>query len=183
MTTRPTGCWTARCALPGSYSDTDIPDDLVKGVGSAGILPVKTMDSIRNVRKETEQRLFYRAVREDKVAKSQEFRVYAASHCRSYARAAISMQRTRYLECGGSTPLFSGPPRRPEPREPRLAAQGGAKAPHSIKMPGWHHVPVPIIDFLRLHQINSPRANFSAVSREIPSISCSRFSSLTTRLA
>ncbi len=81
------------------------------------------------------------------------YRVNEASRGRSYARAAILTQHTMYLECGGSTPLFSGPPRRPGPREPRLAAQGGAKAPHFIKMPGWHHAPVPIIDFLRRHQI------------------------------
>jgi len=46
-----------------------------------------------------------------------------------------------YLECGGSTPLSAGPPRRPGPREPRLAAQSGAEAPHSIKTPAWHHAP------------------------------------------
>jgi len=46
------------------------------------------------------------------------------------------------LECGGSTPLFAGPPRRPGPREPRLAAQSGAEAPHSIKTPAWHHAPM-----------------------------------------
>jgi len=73
------------------------------------------------------------------------------------------MQRTTNLECGGSTPLFSGPPRRPESREPRLAAQGGAKAPHSIKMPGWHHAPVPIIDFLRLYLDDVAKNRFAVI--------------------
>jgi hypothetical protein len=40
-------------------------------------------------------------------------------------------RRGRILECGGSTPLFSRPPRRPSLREPRLAEQSGADAPHS----------------------------------------------------
>jgi type I restriction enzyme R subunit len=33
--------------------------------------------------------------------------------------------------CGGSTPLFSGQPRLPDSREPRLAYKSGAQAPHA----------------------------------------------------
>jgi len=36
------------------------------------------------------------------------------------------------MECGDSAPLFSGQPRLPVIREPRLAKQSGAEAPHSI---------------------------------------------------
>ena len=35
------------------------------------------------------------------------------------------------MECGGSTPLFSGQPRLPDTRKPRLAEQSGAESPHS----------------------------------------------------
>jgi hypothetical protein len=40
-------------------------------------------------------------------------------------------KRVNTLECGDSAPLFGRPPRRPSKREPRLAKQSGAKAPHS----------------------------------------------------
>lgn len=45
------------------------------------------------------------------------------------------------MECGGSTPLFSGQPRLPISREPKLAKQSGAEAPHSI----WHHAPLHLL--------------------------------------
>ncbi len=35
------------------------------------------------------------------------------------------------VECGGSTPLFPGQPRLTDLREPRLACESGAEAPHS----------------------------------------------------
>jgi putative transposase len=45
------------------------------------------------------------------------------------------------MECGASAPLFLGQPRLPVIREPRLAKQSGAEAPHSK----WHHAPMHVL--------------------------------------
>jgi putative transposase len=55
------------------------------------------------------------------------------------------------MECGGSSPLFSGQPRLPVSREPRLAKQSGAEAPHSRPDSAdaprckWHYAPLHLL--------------------------------------
>jgi len=52
------------------------------------------------------------------------------------------------MECGASAPLSSGPPRRPNTTEPRLARQCCTEAQHSIQeadIARWHHAPIHVL--------------------------------------